>query len=65
VVANAPGEEIYRVRITTGNVPFDLVAMDDFIYAEPKRVPESGGIGLMGLGLGFVLFFYRRSLAVS
>ena len=40
--------------------------MDDFIYAEPKSVPESGsGIALMGLGLGFVLFFYRRSLAVS
>jgi len=59
------GEEIYRVRITTGNTPFDVVAMDDFIYPEPKRVPESGGIGLMGLGLGAVLFFYRRSLAVS
>ncbi len=59
------GEEIYRVRITTGNVPFDLVAMDDFIYAEPKVLPESGGIVLMVLGLGCVLLFYRRSLAVS
>jgi hypothetical protein len=59
------GEEIYRVRITTGTTPFDLVAMDDFIYAEPKTVPETGGIGLIGLGLGSVLFFYRRSLAVS
>jgi hypothetical protein len=68
-------EQIARVRITSGNTPItstsvdtallDIVAMDDFIYAEPKRVPETGGIGLIGLGLGSVLFFYRRSLAVS
>ena len=55
-------EEIFRVRIISGNTPIgssaedpakgvDLVAMDDFIYAEPRSVPESGvGIGLMGLG---------------
>ena len=58
-------EEIYRVRITTGRTPFDLVAMDDFIYAEPKVLPESGGIVLMVLGLGCILLFYRRSLVVS
>ena len=59
------GEQIARVRIVTGNSD-DLVAMDDFLYGEPKSVPESGsGVVLMGLGLGFVLFFYRRSLAVS
>ena len=64
-IGNA-GEEVYRVRITTGKTPFDFVAMDDFIYPEPKRVPESGsGVVLMGLGLGFVLLCYRRSLAVS
>jgi hypothetical protein len=69
-------EEIFRVRITSGNATIgsaaedkakgiDLVAMDDFIYAEPQSVPESGvGIGLMGLGLCFVLFCHRRSLAV-
>ena len=39
--------------------------MDDFIYAEPQGVPESGGIVLMVLGLGSLLFFYRPSLAVS
>jgi hypothetical protein len=68
-----PNEQIARVRITSGNTPsaltfasgVDMVAMDDFIYAEPKTVPETGGIGLIGLGLGSVLFFYRRSLAVS
>lgn len=67
--------EIARVRITTGNTAIsstsvdggtvDLVAMDDFIYAEPKTVPESGGIGLMGLGLGLILLCYRRFLAVA
>jgi hypothetical protein len=71
-----PNEQIARVRITSGNTPIgssaddpargvDIVAMDDFIYAEPRSVPETGGIGLMGLGLGSVFFFYRRSLAVS
>jgi hypothetical protein len=68
-----PNEQIARVRITSGNTPsaltfasgVDIVAMDDFIYAEPKTVPETGGIALIGLGLGSVLFFYRRSLAVS
>ena len=43
----------------------DLVAMDDFLFAEPQTVPESGGIVLMVLGLGSVLFFSRRSLAIS
>jgi hypothetical protein len=73
-VGNA-GEQIARVRITTGNTVIsstsvdgggvDLVAMDDFIYAEPKRVPDSGsGVALMGLGLSFI-FFCRRTLAVS
>ena len=68
------GEEIFRVRITSGNTPIgssaegsgvDTVAMDDFLYGEPRSVPESGvGIGLMGLVLSFVLFCHRRSLAV-
>ena len=57
-------EQIARVRIVTGN-SHDLVAMDDFIYGEPQGVPESGGIVLMVLGLGSLLFFYRPSLAVS
>jgi hypothetical protein len=52
------GEQISRVRITTGNVPlssfedgdlYDLVVMDDFLYAEP--VPEPGTLGLIALGL--------------
>jgi hypothetical protein len=79
-IGNA-GEQIFRVRITSGNTPFspgvinnrfqgiDLVAMDDFIYSEPGRVrgvPESGsGVTLLGLAVGFLFFCYRRSLAVS
>jgi hypothetical protein len=68
------GEQIFRVRITSGNTPIaasfagevDIVAMDDFLFSEPQGVPESGaGIGLIGLGLGFLLLCYRRSLAVS
>ena len=68
-------EQIFRVRITSGNAPIgsnaegrgvDLVAMDDFVHAEPQSVPESGaGFGLIGLVLGFMLLCYRRSLAVS
>jgi hypothetical protein len=67
------GEEIFRVRITSGNAPIgsaesplvDTVAMDDFLYGEPQAVPESGaGIGLIGLGLGLVLLCHRRSLAI-
>jgi hypothetical protein len=62
LIGNAD-EQIARVRITTGNAPIsstsrdgglvDLVAMDDFIYAEPKSVPDSGGIGLLGIRTGF------------
>jgi hypothetical protein len=53
------GEQIARVRITTGNaalgVPIDgaggadLVVMDDFIYAEP--IPEPGTVALVALGV--------------
>jgi MYXO-CTERM domain-containing protein len=62
-VANA-GEQIARVRITTGTMALgpddnpsqgvDVVAMDDFLYAEPVPEPHSLtllGLGLLGLGL--------------
>lgn len=64
-IANA-GEQIFRVRITTGNAALgpndgggvDVVAMDDFIFAEPQAVSTNGvplpasvwgGLGLGGL----------------
>jgi hypothetical protein len=56
------GEQIARVRITTGDLApglddlpgvYDIVMMDDFLYAEP--IPEPGTLLLLGLGLtGFV-----------
>jgi len=68
-------EQIFRVRITSGNAPIgpsaeaggvDLVAMDDFLYSEPRGVPDSGsGLTLLGLAMVFLLFWHRRSLAVS
>ena len=58
------GEAISRVRITSGantivsngvlgNPNDDVVAMDDFLYAEPatRRVPEPGTLALLALGL--------------
>ena len=68
VLFNA-GERVSRVRITTGNTALsatavdgpntDLVVMDDFLYSEPRSVPESStvvllGAGLLALGFGVV-----------
>lgn len=62
------GEQIGRVRITTGNTPLgamvdgpfvDVVAMDDFIYSEP--IPEPDTLALVLLGLtGLVVVGRRR-----
>jgi len=68
-IGNA-GEQIGRVRITTGTGPLgptdnptggvDVVALDDFIFAEP--VPEPSSLILMDLGLMGVLAlgFWRK-----
>ena len=57
----SPGNVVSHVRITSGNqilapgnLNFDLVVMDDFIYGEPVRVaavPEPGTLLLLSLGL--------------
>jgi PEP-CTERM motif-containing protein len=57
-----PSDELaHRVRITTGTSALgvadnpggsiDVVAMDDFIFAEPQVVPEPNALLLMGVGL--------------
>ena len=65
-IANA-GEEIFRVRITSGNTALgpndgagiDVVAMDDFLFAEPLRVPEPSIVALLGIG-ALALFAVTR-----
>jgi len=65
------GEQIARVRITTGNTALgpnaidgvggvDVVVLDDFIFAEP--VPEPASLTLSGLGMVGVLMlgFWRK-----
>lgn len=66
------GEQISRVSITTGNTilgpndggAVDVVAMDDFIYAEPQSssAPEPATLLLLGGGLGGLLWGRRTSV---
>jgi len=67
-------ERIARVRIVSGNTALgqtgnpgsgiDVVAMDDFLYAEPRAVPEAAGLTLVGMGaLALGLLSWRRRSA--
>ena len=74
VIFNA-GEQIARVRITSGNTPLgptdapgvDVVVMDDVLYSEPRAVlaaiPEPSIFALFGVGLAVFAFARRRTLS--
>jgi hypothetical protein len=64
------GENIFRVRLISGNTllglsdnpagGFDVVAMDDFLFAEPRKLPEPGTLLLMGAGLAGIAAWGRK-----
>ena len=65
------GEHVGRIHITSGNSALgpnellptaDLVVMDDFIYAEPRAVPEPASLSLFLLGV-LLIWGFRRSAA--
>ena len=57
------GEQVGRVRITNGNIALgagitdqngntrDVVVMDDFLYSEPRAVPEPASMMLVTMGV--------------
>jgi len=69
VIFNA-GERVSRVRITTGNAPLsasnsdgggiDVVVMDDFLFAEPRALPEPAPLALIGIAIAGFAALRRR-----
>ena len=65
------GEQIGRVRITSGNTALgpndggmvDVVLMDDFVYSEPQAVPESATVLMLCFGLTTAVAVGRKRKA--
>lgn len=72
-----PTPVIASVRIVAGNVPLgpgavdqdgnviDVVAMDDFIYAEPVAIPEPSTIAMLVIGGGLLFRAIRKRQAAA
>jgi len=66
------GELITRARITTGNSALgpsdgggvDLVVMDDFVYSEPRSVPEPGSLSLLAIGAAAMALARRKRISI-
>jgi hypothetical protein len=63
------GEQVGRVRITSGTsvlgpnealTAIDLVVMDDFLYAEPRAIPEPTSLAMLVLGVLLISGFCAR-----
>jgi len=44
--------------------PVDVVVMDDFIYSEPRTVPEPGSLSLLAIGAAAVALARRKRISI-
>ena len=44
--------------------PVDVVVMDDFIYSEPRTVPEPGSLSLLAIGAAAVALARRKRVSI-